>query len=853
MSSFKELNIWKSAFDDADEKESKEKLSSALDAVRKNADALGTKIAADFPNLTVHDITHMDALWKVADLLVGPAHRLNPLEIFVLGCTFYLHDAALCFDAYEGGREAVRKTNVWKDAKWRHRQTCQDDCEADQNADFEAVRTLHAQQAEKISCNEWRVDENSKPFFVIEDPLLREHHGHLIGKIAASHHWDILEVEEKLQNIQTPVIGFPNSWTIRPLLLACILRCADAAQIDGTRAPEALLHLLKASGVSRDHWESQNRIGAISRLENSSKLLITTTKPFKKDDASAWWVMYDAVQIIERELANSNALLEKAYSKESTLLVDGVDGNSGPQNLSKRIQADGWEPSNATVKVGDVERIVGALGGQQLYGADDILAVVARELIQNAIDAVSARRVYEVGFDVGVEISVELLRHPITQNWVLRVADKGVGMSPKVLLNALLDFGNSFWATPRASEEFPGLQSKGVQIIGRFGIGFFSVFAIAKSVRVFSRRFDAARQEFRCLEFPKGITLRPLLSSTEPDAGLDGFSTIVEVEISPELYNGDGEFEVKANFQGQKPFNVPFADFISSMICDVRARMEIRHGTNVRALKDASDLDVGQARETLERITFKKPSEKAQVIMASHIDRMRAIHHNGKVFGFAALTAGVVQGCHFVSARTIDGLTTPHNRGTDSFVGWMECECRSAKRDVGDLKIPEEALSPWLADQIQLYLRTSPDYFSRFYTAGHIESFGGDPRSVLEGIVCYSPEQNGICAISLVDIPEILKSDQIIVPVSEHGVIDQYCRNAAKVNAFVVFPYIRAGRSYIKANVENGKSMDANSLISVIAESAETSGKKVIWERLPGLFESAFGRSDALRIRFVDT
>ncbi|WP_170764864.1 ATP-binding protein [Ruegeria lacuscaerulensis] len=853
MNSFEQSNIWKSAFERSGEEQLKERLSSALNAVRENASVLGSKIAADFPSLTVHDITHMDALWDVADLLVGPDHGLNPLEVFVLGCTFYLHDAALCFEAYEGGRDAIRQTDVWKDANWRHKQAGQKDLEAKKNADFDAIRTLHAQQAEKIAYEEWRVDENGESFFVIEDRLIREHHGRLIGKLAASHHWDIHQVEEQLQNIQSPVVGFPNNWTIRPLLLACILRCADAAQIDGTRAPETLLCLLKASGVSQDHWRAQNRIGAVSRLENSSKLLISTTKPFAKNDASAWWVMYDNVQIVERELATSNALLIETYGSEIALLADGVDSNSGPKELSRRIQTEGWEPTNATVKVGDVERVVGALGGQQLYGADDILAVVARELVQNAIDAVSARRAFDVSFDANVEISIELLKHPLTENWVLRVADKGVGMSPAVLLNSLLDFGSSFWKSPKASEEFPGMQSKDAQIIGRFGIGFFSVFSIAKSVRVFSRRFDAARQNYRCLEFPSGLTLRPLHSSDAPEAGLRGFSTIVEVEISPDQYDGEGEFEVKANHQGQKSFCVPFTDFISSMICDIRVGVEIKHGDNIRHLKAPTEFNTLEANELLERMTFEKPSEQAKNLIISHASRMRAIQHNGKTFGFAALTTVPINGYHYVSAKTIDGLTTPHNRGTDSYIGWMEAECRSAKRDVGELEIPEEALSLWVAEQVKIYQSTNPDLVSRFVTAGHIESLGGDPRSVLDHIMCYQPDGNGFAFIKLSEVSTVMNSHQILVPVNEYGGLDQYCRNPAKAGAFVVVPHFRAGRNYMKANLENGRPTDANSLISLITESAENSGKAVSWERQPGVFESAFGRSDALALKFFCT
>lgn len=851
MSDFKNLSIWKNAFGKDGNEAAKRRLESALDTVRKNAGALGAKISTDFPNLTIHDVTHMDALWRVADLLVGDMHDLNPLEVFVVGCTFYLHDAALCFDAYGGGREAVRATNVWKDANWRHKQSVCDDAVAIEYADFDAVRALHAQQAETIAFEDWKIHGDIKSFFVLEDNEIREQHGRLIGQIAASHHWDLQRVRSDLQDIQTPVPSLPNEWTIRPILLACVLRCADAAQIDGTRAPENLLRLLKASGVSLDHWKAQNRIGAISRLENSSKLLITTTKPFTKEDASAWWVMHDTIQMVEQELKGSNALLAKTYISGQIFLIDGVDGNSGPEDLSARIQTQGWAPTSATVKVGDVERVVGALGGQQLYGAGDILAVVARELIQNALDAVSARRAFDLSFDATTEISIELLKHPTTANWVLRVSDKGVGMSPSVLLNALLDFGNSFWASPRASEEFPGLQSKKAQVIGRFGIGFFSVFAVAKSVNVFSRRFDAGQREFRCLEFPRGLTLRPLHSSSDPEEMLRGFSTVIEVEISPDVYDGDGTFEVKVGHRGQKNFNVSFADFIGSMICNVRGKIAITYGGDTRYLRESSDFSYTQAKEDLSRLSFNMQTDVAKKLIASHANRMRALRHEGKVFGFAALNSQKVEGAHFVSSKAIGGLSTPHSRSTDNFVGWMECECRSAKRDAGEIEVPLIALEPWLNEQIDIYLETNPDSISRFFTAGHISSFGGDPKKVLKALPMFSPNSQEPRFFPLSEICTLLQGSKLYVPVSEHGHIDQYCRSPRTQDAFVIYPYISGGGDFTKANIENGRPVETNSLIAIITHFVEKSGRTTSWQRVPKVFESIIGTSDAFEIKLV--
>lgn len=851
MHDYTKLDIWVEAFSGDVHRIEKDRLSVALSTVRKNAAGMAQKIAHDFPNLTVHDVTHMDALWNVSNLLIDKKHGLNPLEIFILGCTFYLHDAALCFDAYAGGKNAVRETDTWKDAFWRSEQRTNGIEESQKIADFEAIRALHAQQAEKIAYKGWLRAYGEKEIFIIEDEELREHHGALIGKISASHHWDIHRVASELQDVQNPVSSLPSSWTIRPILLACLLRCADAAQIDGTRAPEQLIRHLQSTGVSRDHWTGQNRIGAVTKVNGTTKLLITTTKPFKKEDASAWWVIYDTIQTIEKEIKNSNSLITRKYTAELALLVDGVESNYGPEELSTRIQTEGWQPTGATIKVGDVERVVGALGGQQLYGSDDILAVVIRELLQNSLDAVSARRAIDPGFDVGTEILVNLFRNPVNNKWVLRLSDMGVGMSHNVLLNSLLDFGSSFWSSQKASDEFPGLQSKSPQIIGRFGIGFFSVFSVAESVTVYSRRFDAGHVDFRCLEFPNGLSLRPIISRTEPASELRKFSTIVEVELASEYCNKDGEFEVKVNQQGLKNFEVSFPKFVSSMVCDVRAKIKIgvNGGESVDLLP--SGFGHGEAKEKLNQLCFGSPSEQAMKHIEDYSSRMRVLRDKNKVYGFAALTAHSTEGMHFISSRTIDGLSTPHSRATDNFIGWMEHECRSAKRDTGNLCVPKQVMDDWLEDQAAIFKKTGPDDFKRYIAAANFAQLGGDPNFVIGSLVAYFGGQQNLTFINFDAIADLAKQVNFIIPVSAHGNwIDRYCKIPIGGSDIILFPYVSGG-VFADVEVSNGQPVNCRSLAGIITSVLSNMGYGSKWSRLPAYFESALGHADALKLEVI--
>ena len=120
--------------------------------------------------------------------------------------------------------------------------------------------------------------------------------------------------------------------------------------------------------------------------------------------------------------------------------------------------------------------------GSKLYGDNPTVAL--RELIQNAADAVQARRKYEKRSEDWGLISVSLISKA-DKTWLV-VEDNGIGMSEHVLTGPLLDFGTSFWRSSLAMEEFPGLMAAGMHAIGRFGIGFFSVFMLGPVVRVYS-------------------------------------------------------------------------------------------------------------------------------------------------------------------------------------------------------------------------------------------------------------------------------------------------------------------------------------------------------------------------------
>ena len=521
-----QTSLWKRTLgsDDEDVKPLRE---SFLDA-RENAAFLLDKIRPDFPNLTIHDITHVDSLWTVADAIIGDNYPINPLEGYVLGIAFLIHDAAMSYDAV-GGKEKLRNTIEWKDA---HADGPGDKSEEEfeKECDFIAIRAIHAREAKEIMSRTFTSDDIPS-FHIVKKASYRQSLGESIGKIAASHHWSIDEIESKLDIQITPSVEVsgPGDWDINEQKLACILRCADAGHIDDGRAPYYIFRSLNLNGVSLEHWKSQSRLGVVRPyIKDATKLLITSTSSFKKEDFAAWNVAYEAVKLFDEEIKKSNNLL-KSIDEKLVFPRTGVMGANSKEELAEYIKTEGWLPCSFGVHTSNIKNLIENLGGSKLYGEENMILVVLRELIQNARDAIHARHKMDDSFDNG-RIIVRLIEKGL--NRFIEVEDNGIGMSMDCIKYNLLDFGSSYWKSSLSKYENPGLRSKQFTSIGKFGIGFYSVFMVAKSVEITTKRYNKAIEDAKRIEFPAGLTLSPIISDVTMKASI---STIVRIELKDDV------------------------------------------------------------------------------------------------------------------------------------------------------------------------------------------------------------------------------------------------------------------------------------------------------------------------------
>jgi molecular chaperone HtpG len=122
---------------------------------------------------------------------------------------------------------------------------------------------------------------------------------------------------------------------------------------------------------------------------------------------------------------------------------------------------------------------------RSLYSNKEIFL---RELVSNASDAAEKLRfealtdegLYEEDPSLRIRVEVDRDKGTVT------VSDNGIGMSRQEVIETIGSIASS--GTRRFLERLTGDQSKDSQLIGQFGVGFYSAFIVADRVTLISRR-----------------------------------------------------------------------------------------------------------------------------------------------------------------------------------------------------------------------------------------------------------------------------------------------------------------------------------------------------------------------------
>lgn len=785
MNRYEQTSIWQKTLGkqlepDIHEKE-RDFLRVEFENFREKAKLLAAEIALILPDFTVHDITHIDALWETAELVTRDNFELSPAEAFVLGGTFLLHDLGMGLASFPNGIDELKKEAIWKDTvssilkEKLNRQINENDFlnldkETERLAIENVLRLLHAKNAEKLALISWK-DKSNQDIFLIENTELRESYGSAIGLIAHSHWWAVEELESKLPKILGAPGIFPPTWTIDSIKLACILRIADATQIDDRRAPSFLRTIRKPSKYSDIHWNFQQKLYQ-PRLERN-RLVYTSKSPFSIKEVDSWWICHDTLQMIDNELKEVDSLL--VDTNRQRLKAIGIASVEDPKRLSKLIAVDGWQPVDTKIKVTNVAKLVGSLGGKQLYGDNSIVPL--RELIQNASDAIRARRILENEVPQFGNITVRLGKDEFGQ--FIEVEDNGIGMSPKVLTGPFLDFGQSFWGTSLMHEELPGLESKGFSSTGKYGIGFFSVFMWGEKVSVSSKRFENGRESTLILEFNKGASSRPILRKAIDNEVIKDGGTRIRI-----WFGSSGIMEKLLESNDRKRHRITTKELIESLCPSIDCNIILEEKDKSKIIIQANDWITIPPLNLIKRLmgesSYNQLSKADKQFLTKISKNMSLLKEDdGSIVGRSLLYKEEYKKESNLPDEGIVTIGGMRSSGLSGLLGIFIGKSERASRDIGIPIVIKSKLQEWATNQAVLIAKLTLDTETELACATVIRRCGGNtsPLKVVyhkSGLLNYE---------ELKEIIHSTNSENYIV-VQDAAVINYETKNHCKIDFF---------------------------------------------------------------------
>ncbi|MER9397875.1 ATP-binding protein [Mesorhizobium sp. M0615] len=416
--------------------------------------------------------------------------------------------------------------------------------------------------------------------------------------------------------------------------------------------------------------------------------------------------------------------------------VRAIADADAPEKLRKHLQTEGWEPVPVGVAISDPKSVIKLLGGRLLYESDG-LSVPLRELIQNASDAVRARRALtDDHTSYSGKILIELEPANENESWI-SVRDNGIGMSPRVLTGALVDFGKSLWRSSDVVEELPGFARTGIEQSGRYGIGFFSLMMATDRLTVSSRPYHAGLSEIKSLDFPDGL-LGPCVLYSGSDVAIgDEYSSIVRFLVKNESIE---EFlYVETNIDWDDAGEMADLD-----------KLQLSWQHRIWSMTPTLDCSVffrteGQSYECHTEKWYDESAdtwlEKAELVEARRISRqgetfdldqcakaIRLIKEDGVVKGRAAISPISSGG---IGSFALHGFNTgdpsiARYGSTRQFIGVLPVKAEGPRRLSEVIDLQESTLLEWASDQATIWATADISESTKHKIATCVSEYGGD-------------------------------------------------------------------------------------------------------------------------------
>lgn len=492
-----------------------------------------------FEEYTLHNIEHIEEMLKIVEWLVPDETKkeMTYAEWLMLTLAVYFHDLGMLVtkDEYEnrdGSDYSIYKNQIMNSVPLEYKEYA----ELDEHFLYqEFVREHHAQRIRLWLENKEDANfgDNSTVRKEIEqilsnlDSMFRTD----LAMICESHHKEDIDDFSKYKvNV---LYGTDDNEKVNLNYIAIILRIADLLHITKDRTPSISRRVINVSNpVSIIEWEKQKAVKAIKpqqprnkegNVDNSlEKNIIEVTAYFDgAETAEAYFGLSAYLQYVKQELIKCFDIVEKAKKTEGTESYN-FPWNSIDEN---QITAVGFEPKKLQFTIAQ-DNILQLLVGHTLYNDS---SVVARELVQNGIDAVRLQKLKD-----------EQRKRVVTEGKILvdwnekkrelAFWDNGTGMTIQDVEKYLLRVGASKYREDSIMKEYPNFTS-----ISHFGIGILTCFMIADDIDIITCSEEQEEASVINLRKVNGNYLLRKINKKELNSMIQKHGTLVKLYVRSDV------------------------------------------------------------------------------------------------------------------------------------------------------------------------------------------------------------------------------------------------------------------------------------------------------------------------------
>ncbi len=428
------------------------------------------RIPENMPEFTLHNANHSAKVVEHMGKIIpsDTLDHLNIIELSILIYAAYLHDIGMT--ASQDEREEIIKNN----SEFAKLLVSNEELsfkldKAKKSGDHrlatfiedklftEFLRRKHVERSnelikEKYGLKKTPISWKGVPYYKLVQ-VVCDSHGLPVRDLYDTRRWrrDAL-VKDQNVNVQ---------------YLSVILRLADNLDLDPERTPRCLLDFIDPKDeTSVKEWNKHLSIIGCKISQKEISIEAECEHPIYER------TLREFIDMIETERKES-ILLTSRYKDD---LAEIYRLDLLKPVTKENIRSNGeYIYSDFHFKL-DFHRVIDLLMGERLYG-DPTLTL--RELLQNSVDAVRYRESMEKkeGNQFSPFIKITL------KGDELIIEDNGIGMDKDIFENYFLQIGRSYYNSSEC-------RTSGIEIdpVSEFGIGILSVFMVASSFKVESRR-----------------------------------------------------------------------------------------------------------------------------------------------------------------------------------------------------------------------------------------------------------------------------------------------------------------------------------------------------------------------------